>query len=97
MEAGLNCSEENPPLVVQSDVRIAPGGSGGGLFLKKTGELLGIITFKYMTPVGFVMALPVDWIKADWEQGNDNPVGRKERNEIGRQFLEILDEVYAPK
>ena len=50
--------------LIQTDVAISPGSSGGGLF-NGQGELIGITTFKISGggSEGLSFALPVEWVK----------------------------------
>jgi S1-C subfamily serine protease len=61
--------------IIQTDAAVNPGNSGGGIFDAKTGELLGIISYKlrmsmFETAEGMAYALPISILKefpySDW-------------------------------
>ena len=59
------CGEYNEA-VIQTDVKISSGSSGGGVF-DQTGRLVGIVTLKFVSAdgdaEGLAFALPADWLK----------------------------------
>jgi serine protease Do len=57
--------------VIRTSARFERGASGGGLFTR-TGELVGILTFKTPRGEAFHFAIPVDWI-ACVEEGLAQP------------------------
>ena len=58
----LRSDNDDAPMI-QTDAAISPGSSGGGLF-DDTGNLVGIITSKFVSDdvEGISFAIPVDWV-----------------------------------